>query len=175
MKTKIHLAAALLGIVICGCATTIETAFVPGDSSGWKLGYGSDRRGRTIAEYVPHHESIDNWSRLLTIQFLEGERSSPLAVMERLRSRIQTRCPGASWSVIRQETSSVLYEWKISGCPGNPDQNEIARLLRGNDGVHRIAYVEKVLNMATAERDKWVNAFSNAYVVKGGQRVVLAP
>lgn len=175
MKTRKQVAVALLGIVISGCATTIETAFVPGDSSGWKLGHGSDRRGRTIAEYVPHYESINNWSKLLTIQFLEGERSPPLAVMERLRSRIQTRCPGAFWSIIRQEPSSVLYEWKISGCPGNPDQNEIARLLRGNDGVHRIAYVEKVPNMTAAERDKWINAFSDAYVVKGGQRVVLAP
>lgn len=175
MKTKIHFAVMLLGIVGAGCAITLETVFIPTDSSGWKFGSGSDRKGRTIAEYVPSNESINNWSKLLTIQFLEGERSSPFAVMEAIRSRIQARCPGTAWNVIRQETSSVLYEWRISDCPGNTDQHEIARLLKGNDGIHRIAYVAKVPNIAAAERERWLNALSDAYVEKGGQRVVLDP
>lgn len=146
-----------------------------GDSSDWKLGSGSDRKGRTIAEYVPSSESINNWSKLLTIQFLEGEQSSPLAVMDEVKSKMQARCPDVAWNIIHQQPSDVLYEWKISGCSGNPDQHEIARLLTGSDGVHRIAYVEKVLSIAPVERDKWIRAFSDAYVEKGGQRVVLAP
>ncbi len=162
---------ALLG----GCATALESVYIPADSSGWKLGYGSDRRGQTIAEYVPSNESINNWTKLLTIQFLEGENRSPSAVMDDLKSRMQSRCPGSYWSVISQDSVSILYEWNIKGCSPNPDQHEIARLLKGNDGVHRIAYVEKTSAMNQAIREKWIASFKEAYVEKGGKKVVLVP
>lgn len=163
--------AALLG----GCATALESVYIPADSSGWKLGYGSDRRGQTIAEYVPSNESINNWTKLLTIQFLEGESRSPSAVMDSLKSKMQSRCPGAQWSVVSQDSVSILYEWSIKGCSPNPDQHEIARLLKGNDGVHRIAYAEKTSAMTQATREKWIAWFKDAYVEKGGKKVVLAP
>lgn len=173
MKIKIRFAVALFVVVVSGC-TSLETVFIPGDSSDWKLGSGSNRKGQTFVEYVPRNESINNWSRLLTIQFLEGDPSTPLSSMEAVRSRMQARCPGVSWNIIHQDASSVLYEWKISGCAGNPDQHEIARLLRGNDGIHRIAYVEKTSSIPSAQRERWVKAFLNAYVEKDGQRVTLA-
>lgn len=174
MKAKIAVVLLFLSIVLAGCATSLETVFIPGDSSGWKFGSGSDRKGQTLVEYVPRDESINNWSKLLTIQFLEDAQSTPGALMEAARTRMQARCPNVSWNVIREDTTSVLYEWKISGCSGNPDQNEIARLLKGNDGVHRIAYVEKTSNITAPEREKWIKAFSDAYVEKDGQRVVLS-
>jgi hypothetical protein len=43
------------------------------------------------------------------------------------------------------------------------DQIEIARLLGGNDGVHRVAFVRKGLDFAPGEREKWLEAFSKAY------------
>lgn len=51
-----------VGTLLGGCATALETVYVPADSPGWKFGYGSDRRGQTIAEYVPRNESINNWT-----------------------------------------------------------------------------------------------------------------
>jgi hypothetical protein len=160
--------------LLWGCSTTLETVAVPTDSSGWKLGAGSDRKGRTIAEFVPRNETINNWTRLFTIHFIEGERSPPLEVMRPLQAAMQKRCPGSTWSVLRQDALSVLYEWRISGCGNNPDQHEIARLLKGNDGVHRVAYVQKPI-IPEDERAKWLKALSEAYVEKAGKRVVVAP
>jgi len=162
-------------MLFAGCATTLESVYVPGDSSGWKMGFGSDRRGQTIAEYVPANESINNWSKLLTIQFLEGERRSPPIVMEDLKRSMQTRCPGSFWNIIQQDSASVLYEWKIADCANNADQHELARLLKGNDGVHRIAYTEKTKAISSVVRDKWINALTGAYVVKGSKKVALTP
>jgi len=34
-------------------------------NSGWKIGYGSDRRGKTIIELIPTEEDISNWSKML--------------------------------------------------------------------------------------------------------------
>ena len=161
--------------LLSGCATSLESVYVPADSLGWKLGSSSDRRGQTIAEYVPSNESINNWSKLLTIQFLEGERRNPTAVMEDLKALMKARCPNSYWGVIAQNSTSTLYEWKITNCSANPDQHEIARLLRGNDGEHRIAYTEKTNAMNPATREKWIASFKEAYVLKGGKKVVLAP
>jgi hypothetical protein len=165
---------ALVCLVLAGCSTTLETVFVRADSSGWKLGAGSDRPGQTIAEYVPRGESINNWTQLLSIQFLEGETSRPREVMRKLQTLMQTRCPGSMWDVVHEDSASVLYEWRITKCGASADQHEVARLLKGNDGVHRVAYVQKP-SIPVDERARWIKALSDAYVEKAGQRVVVAP
>lgn len=96
-------------------------------------------------------------------------------VMEDIKASMQARCPGSFWNIINQDSASVMYEWKIVDCASNPDQHEIARLLKGNDGVHRIAYTEKTKALSSVVRDKWINALTDAYVEKGGKKVVLTP
>jgi hypothetical protein len=164
-------------LALAGCATPLETATLHlADGAGkWKAAAGSERRGRTLMEFVPADESIDNWSRLLTIQFIEEKGVSQLVAMDRLRVAMQGRCPGSSWQIIQQDSTSVLYEWSIARCGSNPDQHEIARLLRGNDGIQRIAFTRKSAELEPSEREQWIKTFSEAYVVKGGQRVVVAP
>src|SRR5882672_10291467 len=158
----------VLVMVLSGCATSLESAalHLAGGAGKWKVAGGSERRGQTIAEFVPPGESIDNWSHLLTIQFIEQKGTSPLVVMAQLRDAMQTRCPGSSWHIIQQDSLSVLYEWSIAGCGGNPDQHEIARLLKGNDGIQRLAYAVKSAELVPSEREQWIKAFSDAYVVK---------
>lgn len=162
-------------LLIAGCATTLETVYVPAENKGWKIGHGTNKPGTTLVEFIPNDQVISNWSRLFTIQFLEGARESPVSVMTTLQSQMRLRCPNSQWSVLSQDASSVTYEWSISGCGGQADQHEIARLLKGNEGVHRIAYTQKTVRLEPAEREKWLSAFSNAFVEKGGKRVAVAP
>ncbi|MEQ1935077.1 MAG: hypothetical protein ABL962_14555 [Fimbriimonadaceae bacterium] len=162
-------------ILLSACATTLETVYVPAENRGWKVGSGSNQPGATLVEFIPTAESIGNWSRMFTIQFLEGGKRSPRAVMKVLESQMRARCPGSKWGVVNEDPASVTYEWSLSGCAGHPDQHEVARLLKGNDGVHRIAYVRKTAQLDDTERNTWLKAFANAYVEKGGQKVVVAP
>jgi len=170
---RISIVAVLM--LLAACATTLETVYVPADIRGWKLGYGSNRPGATIKEFIPASETISDWSRMVTIQFLEREQRSPSVLMQDLEARMRARCPSAKWAVISQDATSITYEWALSGCPGQSDQHEMARLLKGNDGVHRVAYVRKVPQLDSSDRDTWLKALANAYVEKGGQRVVVAP
>jgi len=163
-------------LAVAGCAgIPLETVSVPAQSDGWKMGYGNERRGRTILELIPTNESISSWSRMLTIQFLEGMRQPPRAVMTSLEAEMRSRCPNALWNVIAEDATSITYQWSISNCGGQPDQIELARLLKGNDGVHRVAYVRKGTAFDPSERETWLTALSNAYVTKDGKRVVVAP
>ena len=164
-------------VALSGCATALETASLHlSDTDGkWKPAGSSERRGRTLAEFVPPDESISNWSRLLTIQFIEQKGVSPPVVMDQLRAAMQSRCPDSPWQVIQQDPTSVLYEWSITHCGNNPDEHEIARLLKGNDGIQRVAFTRKGAELAPSEREQWIRALSEVYVVKDGQRVVVAP
>src|SRR5438067_4808716 len=165
----------VLLVFLSACATTLETVHVAADNRGWKLGSGTNRPGATLKEFIPANEDISNWSRMFTIQFLEGEQRSPATVMDLLRSQMRARCPDAKWSVVAQDTASLTYEWSISNCPGQTDQDEVARLLKGNDGVHRIAYVRKTPQLEPTERDVWLKALEQSYVTKGSARVTVAP
>jgi hypothetical protein len=161
----------LTAVAIVGCASTPLEAIVTEQTLvGWKVGSQHDNgRGRgTIVELIPTSESIGNWQHLGTIQFMEGEHRAPRAFMDALETSMRARCPTSTdWRVIGEEPHSILYEWRIHSCAGQDDQTEISRILRGNDGLHRIAYTEKGDTMKPENREFWMGALKKAYVAKG--------
>ena len=60
-----------------------------------------------------------------------------------------------------------------SQCKKNATQTEIARFIKGNDGLHRVSYTEKTENIDPIERKKWLASLENAYIKKDGKKVVL--
>jgi hypothetical protein len=162
----------VLVLFVSGCATTLETVYVPADNSGWKVGYGVNKPELTIVEYIPVEESISNWSRIFTIQFLEGVRELSNETPKTL-SKMLTNCPDTKWDVLSEDKLSVTYERKTLACKGG-DEYEIARLLKGNDGIHRISYTSKKPINET-DRASWLKVFTDAYVEKSGQRVIVNP
>ena len=158
-------------LVIVSCASTpIEGIVTEQNLVGWKAGSQRDLgRGKgTIVELVPTSESIDKWQQLGTIQFLEGQHGTPRSLMDALETTMKTRCPGRTdWRVVFEEPHSVTYEWRIHSCPGQDNQTEIARILQGNDGLHRIAYTEKGDTMKPENREFWMQVLTKAYVAKG--------
>jgi hypothetical protein len=162
-----------LVLLLAGCATTLETVYVPAENNGWKVGYGVNKPGVTLIEYIPVNETIDNWTRIFTIQFLEGIRDSTSTTVKKLQSTMLGNCPNTKWDVIAEKNLSVTYERETLACKGG-NEYEIARLLKGNDGIHRISYTARN-PISEAERNKWLKAFSEAYVEKGGERVIVNP
>ena len=75
-------------------------------------------------------------------------------------------------ALIAEDPSSVTCEWSISGSPDHSDQVELARLLEGNDGLHRVAFTKKGADFSAEERKRWLEALAGAQVVKDGQAVV---
>ena len=164
----------LLGLS-ASVAVAVETVYVPAEKTGWQIAYRSSVGGVTLIELIPTDENLSSWSRMFTIQFMEGMRESPARFMEKLRARMLTRCPSTQWTVLAEDALSITYEWSISRCAAAPDQHELARLLKGNDGVHRIGYVRKVSELEATERATWLNTFASSYVEMDGKRVVVAP
>jgi hypothetical protein len=158
-------------LMMSGCVSTpIEGIATPAKMEGYKVGSAHDTgRGKgTIVEFVPVTESINNWHHLATIQFMEGAHLSPDAAMQVLENTMKTRCPNhTEWRVISEGPHDVIYQWQIRSCPGQENQVEIARIMQGNDGLHRIAYTEKGDAMNPTNREVWMEVLKSAYVTKG--------
>jgi hypothetical protein len=165
-------------VVAAGCAgIAIETTYIPAPTSGWKVGHARDEgwfgKGN-IVELVPENESINSWTKLITIQFFERSKVLPRAAMEGVHQHILQACHGnVGWEVIKEDETSILYEWRGQDCTTGGTQHEISKYLKGNAGLHRAAYTEKVSQMDKETHDRWVGYLSNAYVEKGGKRVVI--
>ena len=165
------------------CASTpLESVFVPNPNNDLKVVYAHDQPGvGTITEYVPANEELANWRHLLTIQFLEGDRRTPEVLVAALEKQAGQHGGTLEWAILDRDAHSVLYEWSLSDCPKQgaayQDQCELARVLRGNDGLHRIAYTERARSMDAASRAHYLEAFRAATVIKGpeGTPVVVAP
>ena len=160
----------LVMLLIAGCVSTpIEGIVTDIDTAGWKVGYQRDFGvgNGYIREFVPVGEDIDHWSRLLSVQFYEGNKTPVALYAKYFGETRQRQCPGTKFQILRTEEYSVSYYFEFPDCMGQKAQAEVTRLIQGNDGFHRISYAEKGTGLSSATRDKWLQKFERAYVTKG--------
>lgn len=60
-----------------------------------------------------------------------------------------------------------------SKCNKVVTQSEIVRFMKGNDGLHRVAFTQKAENITDPDRKKWLISLEKAYVIKGGKIVIV--
>src|SRR5262245_42266803 len=131
-------------VFFAGCATpghdSLSFRF---SEAHWQPGSTQAVQGMfAIDEFVRPGETLQNWTELLTIQRFHKRfvAQPPETLMYELKTRMEQRCPGVVWQVIRRQEKSILYEWQIATCPSHPAQHEIARLLDGEVTLWRLAY-----------------------------------
>lgn len=160
---------ALVGaFLLLACQTPVESVFLPDDES-WKAIHAADDGHQTIVEFVGPAETLENWREMCTIQMLDDRRSwgTPREVMQQLEASMRGRCPEVRWSVVEELVDRIVYEWQIQGCAGQPDQGEVAMLLRGKDGMHRTAYSHRYLPLPPERHSHWLDVLRRARPVKG--------
>jgi len=60
-----------------------------------------------------------------------------------------------------------------SKCSKLVTQSEVVRFIRGNDGLHRVAFTQRTNKINGGFRQKWLASLTKAYVKKGGERVIV--
>ena len=154
----------------------MERAFIPELEGEWtsvSRNESPEGPGREVAS-IPADESFELWTQMVTIQFMKGAEATPREMMDRVLARLTAKCSELVSNVVVEDDQSVTYEWRIDECPAAPDQHEVARLIQGREGLHRIAYVRKGEEMPADVREGWLLRLAQAIVVKGEQ-VVFAP
>lgn len=169
-------AAALL--VLAGCASAGMGAGPAGavdlrlEPAEWTLARRSGDAAVTMREYVPPGEGVDEWTRFVSVQtFAQAKVPWPGAdrAMTECRLLLQARCPGATWTVLREGEGDALYEWQIRGCPGEPDQHEVGRIVRTGSTWSRVTFTVKG-QMDAVTREAWLRRLSEAGMGGGAAR-----
>jgi len=167
-----------LALVLGACGSTPkERAYLPRPENEW-ISQAYDRSldgDGLVSESVPADESFKLWTRMVTIQFIEGSEATPHELMEQILARHSARCPEIVSNVIREDELGVIYEWRIDACPAAPDQHEVARVFTGEEGLHRVAYVQKGPMMPDDVRAEWIERLSQVILIKGRELVQAPP
>ena len=165
----------IISLLVAGCGAALEYVRVPGKLTGWKVGFQERERftNNNIKEIIPASETIHNWSKMITIQYKDKRKDNPEKFMQALKVSMQSKCKNTKWEVLEKTNNSILYEWSIKGCSPHKDQHELSKLILGNDGLHRVAYTEKVKSIPNKTREKWIKKLSDAYLAKDGKKVNL--
>ena len=85
---------------------------------GWKIGYQSGRNNRSITEYVPAAETVDDWTQMLTVQIFRHATVDAATFLQGLGKRYMNDCP--------ETTAKGIFTGTVNGyvvCPApRPDQ-----------------------------------------------------
>jgi len=183
MKNKLLII--LITLISSSCATSLERISVPIDSPDWKVGFQTRPKSfgdaSNLREFIPIKDSIDNWSKLITIQYIDGQSNvPPKAFVTILIDQIKKTCPDAEWNIIESSARSIMYEWHTKACkpPANKSdpniytpQHEVSRIIFGNDGIHKVSYNEKTSNLNPAIREKWISNLRESKLQKNGKTI----
>ena len=176
MRPKARGALALASLALLAACATAGVADspprrveLPLDPAEWTLARRSSDAGIEVAEYVAPGESIERWTRFVSVQtFADARAPFPGArwAMSECRAVLVARCPGAAWTVLRDGDRDAVYEWRIAGCAAEPDQHEVGRVMRGRGGWARVTFSVKG-EMDAATREAWLQRLDEARLVAG--------
>jgi hypothetical protein len=112
----------------------------PDDS--WEVGFSDSKPALTMFEFVPKGETVQNWTRLLTVQTFTGNKTPLADWAERFRSSFPER-----WNCDGRKLIPSLSGWKngypwmrfIAICNRNPANNlgemALIHIVRGRENL----------------------------------------
>ena len=114
--------------------------------SGFKVGYHAVQWPLTMAEYVPSAESVEAWSRMITVQIFHGQGGrDPDAFAANLGQRWNASCPSATAVPVTSgaENGYRFSVWAYQ-CPRNPAtgkaENMWLKAIGGADSLYAVQF-----------------------------------
>ena len=108
----------LMTAYITSCGTTIESTRVS-MASNYKQTFHKYLGSKvgSLEEYIPVNETPSTWTKMFSMQFMEGIKLSPKELMLGLTDRAKSQCgKGVSYNVIAEEKDSITFEWSVKNC-----------------------------------------------------------
>lgn len=110
---------------------------------GFVVGHQLERGGNAIVEHIPRGETVQAWTRMVTVQRFGGvaSRISPQTLLQNMIRGLANGCPGARTSPIQPQAVSGRTAAQFrADCPRNPQtrlpETFIARAIAGQSDLH---------------------------------------
>jgi hypothetical protein len=160
-------------VVLAGCASLGRGGAPPQrvdlrlDPAEWQQVLHAGDGGVSVTEYAAPGETAEAWTRFISVQVYSDAHLPYPGVRPALsecRAVLQATCPGAAWTVLREGDQDALYEWRITGCPAEPDQHEVGRVMHAGGTWARVSFsVKGVMDAAT--REAWIRRLEEVRLV----------
>lgn len=143
----------------------LEKLDIAVDDRNWIVNHRVANYTTVMTEYVVPPQVVQDWQELFSTQRLLTMASKPPAdFAESIRQQTLQIDPDAYWNIIQDDGDSILYEWRISASQDHPAQHEIARVIRGQRDLYRVAYVAKVDQLDENVRSLWIQLLQKASI-----------
>jgi hypothetical protein len=132
----------------------------------FKLGWKNSSKGNDWLEYVPGTETVDDWSKMLTVQIfrtLKGIEAT--AFTTKMDSNWTSSCPGAYSRPVRDgEENGYHFSLHIAACPKNPQTGKpemmLMKAITGVDALYVVQYAYRAApaNELIVEASKYLRS-----------------
>ncbi len=151
MRTGLQLMACLGALAagasvdrVLGAALRAENLLFspPGE---FKVGYQSSRDDRSLTEFVPVGESVQDWSEMVTVQVLRHAKVESQDFLQDVGARFMTACPGTvSLGIVTGRTNGYGVSMLVLKCPqnlqtGKPETTAF-RVIKGVDALYSVQH-----------------------------------
>jgi hypothetical protein len=147
MTRILNLAAVML--IACAAAAASAQSTISAENllfsppQGFKVGFQSNRANMSMTEWVPAAETVEDWSRMVTVQIFRGVPLDPASFLQELQKRYTSACPGTT--ATRSSTGKVngyVVSMQLLKCPKNPGtgkpETTASRVIKGNDALYSV-------------------------------------
>jgi len=156
----------LLSVVPILCVAAAVYANQKGDyieyslPADWDLANSAGRSDYTLKEFVRKGDALKSWKELVTVQNFAKTRRFRSAedTLKDLKALREKECPASTeWNVIEQDQNSITYEWHAKACLGQPEQDELARIIYGKYNVFILHYAARVHELSSETKVTWTD------------------
>ncbi len=142
------------------------------ERTGWKGVRGNETLRRI---YAKPGVTAENWTEKaevteLPIAITQGGRVrwDPVSVMNAEKARLEAqRCSTRAWTVLNQEASGILWEWREIDCPAYLHRHELVRVVMGRWSLWMISYGIRNRELSDEERAELIRDLMSAKVLSG--------
>jgi hypothetical protein len=141
-------------IILVGCSFSAATwpesqldaenlVFSP--PQGFKVGFQSSHDRRTMVEFVPTAETVENWTQMLTVQVFRGMKADAATFLQGVGKLYMDACPGTTAKGIFTGTvNGYVVSMLVLKCPKYPStgkpETTAFRAIRGKDALYSVQW-----------------------------------
>nr|WP_246830432.1 hypothetical protein [Neisseria sp. HMSC077D05] len=137
---KLMLAAVMFPLA-AQAAQAAEMASFGEPPKDFKIDYQTEQNGMIMVELVPQKQTVDNWTKMITLQSMAGANPGVTTFGNNLSTLWKNTCPESSFDTVLEgkENGYPFALWMIA-CENNPSSNQPevtwVKAVQGNDGLY---------------------------------------
>ena len=146
------------GLMLAQAALLPESLDAP-TPPGFVVGHEQSNGAQSIKESVPKGESVQDWSRMVTVQHFSGLAAvGPRVILDRLGQLMTQACPGATLSAVGDAPNGNHAGGSLRvDCPSNSatvkPETMFARAIAGDTTLYLVQYAFRSVPDLAAVRD----------------------